>query len=134
MSLEENKQPTIFEKNLERFRLFLEMLKGKPQDIQSKLSMLLEPKEIRTSTRLSQSQIDFCSVSYFLAKQFPFFEPLKDYAEEFATWKISESGLGVDSAIKFTSALASSDLMKNLGINIEKRSLTEKIKGQKTVS
>lgn len=55
------------------------------------------------------------ALSFFAADSFPQFEGLRDFAIEFCECAISKEGLGRDEAIRFTSAISESKLLKSLG-------------------
>ena len=116
-----------FQENLKRFEDFLNIVRGKV-DVKSRLMLLLNPDNIKTSTRLSRSEVDFVALSYFVAEEFPEFEGLKSFAEQFCECAISKDGLGREEAIRFTSAISESKLLKSLGIF--KSEETKTIKGK----
>lgn len=116
-----------FQENLKRFEDFLNVVRGKV-DVKSRLMLLLNPDNIKTSTRLSRSEIDFVALSYFVAEEFPEFEGLKSFAKQFCECAISKEGLGREEAIRFTSAISESKLLKSLGIF--KSEETKAIKGK----
>jgi len=102
-------------KGLEEFEKFLNIARGKV-DVKNRLMLLLNPDNIKTSTRLTKAEMDFVALCYFMDKEFPIFEPLKEYAEEFMTVAISFNGLGREEAIRFTSAVSESKLLEKLNI------------------
>jgi len=104
-----------FQENLKRFEDFLNVVRGKI-DVKSRLMLLLNPDNIKTSTRLSRTEVDFVALSYFVAEEFPEFEGLKSFAAQFCECAISKEGLGREEAIRFTSAISESKLLKSLGI------------------
>lgn len=104
-----------FQENLKRFEDFLNVVRGKI-DIKSRLKLLQDPDNIRTSTRLTAGQIDAASTSFFVAKHFSQFTPLKEFFEEFCHFAISKNGLGREESIRYMSALSESKLLKSLGI------------------
>jgi len=102
-----------WDEKLERFKKFLDILRGKVE-IRSRLAPLLEPSKIQTSTRLSANEVEFVTDSYFFAKCWPEFQPLKDFANEFCYTKISHEGLGRLEAIQFVGAVEQTKLFKAL--------------------
>jgi len=116
-----------FQENLKRFEDFLNVVRGKV-DVKSRLMLLLNPDNIKTSTRLSRTEVDFVALSYFVAEEFPEFEGLKSFATQFCECAISKEGLGREEAIRFTSAISESKLLKSLGIF--KSDETKPIKGK----
>lgn len=91
------------------------LLRGKV-DIKSRLTLLLSPDNIKTSTRLTPAQVRFVSSAHFVAKHFPIFEPLKDFAVEFCETNISLKGLGREEVIRFVGALQESKLLQKIGV------------------
>lgn len=104
-----------FQENLKRFEDFLNVVRGKV-DVKSRLMLLLNPDNIKTSTRLSRTEVDFVALSHFVAQEFPEFEGLREFANQFCECAISKEGLGREEAIRFTSAISESKLLKSLGI------------------
>lgn len=105
-----------FNKFLSYFEKFLNIVRGKV-DVKYRLRLLLDPDNIKTSTRLTKGQIDFCSISSFIADYYPEFEPLKEYAKDhFALWVISQEGLGREEAIKYESAISESKLLQKMSL------------------
>lgn len=102
------------QQSLSRFEQFLNIIRGKA-DVKSRLMLLLNPDKVETSTRLSRSEVDFVSLSLFVAREFPEFEPLKDFAMDFCLANISLQGLGREEAIRFTSALSESKILERMG-------------------
>lgn len=105
------------EKALELFEKFLNIARGKV-DIKYRLRLLLEPDNIRTTTRLTHSQVDFMSLCFFVSDKFKDegFGGLEDYAREFAQANISLHGLGREEAIQYESAIGESKLLSKLNI------------------
>jgi len=85
-------------------------------DIKNRLMLLLNPDNIKTSTRLTRAEVDFVALSFFVADEFPQFRGLRKFAKEFCECAISTDGLGRDEAIRFTSAVSESKLLQRLGI------------------
>jgi len=100
-------------KPLSEFERFLNIVRGKV-DVKSRLMLLLNPDNLKTSTRLTRSEADFIALSFFVADEFPEFKPLASYASEFMAAAISIGGLGREEAIRFTSAISESKLFKSV--------------------
>lgn len=105
------------EEPLNKFERFLNIIRGK-SDVKSRIRLLLDPDKVETSTYLTKAEVDFVSTALFVAEEFPMFEPLGDYAIQYSLVKISEQGHGVESVIRFTSAINESKLLSkfNLGV------------------
>jgi hypothetical protein len=101
--------------DLELFRRFLEICK-KPSDLRKNLEILLEPKNLNTTTIFDDPDETF---SMLFMKVFA-----GHYPETFKSWgkvadiymqlKISEKGIGREQAIKQIAALQESALIKSL--------------------
>jgi len=104
-----------FEEYTERFEKIYSILRGRV-DVKSRLMLLLNPDKIQTSTRLTRAQVQFVALSFSAAEQWEFMEPIKQYAEHFCLTNISLEGKGIESAIRFTGALAESKLLQKIGI------------------
>ena len=100
-------------KALSKFEKFLNIVRGKV-DVKSRLMLLLNPDNLKTSTRLTRTETDFVALSFFVADEFPEFTPLAKYATEFMAAAISIQGLGREEAIRFTSAISESKLFKSV--------------------
>jgi hypothetical protein len=92
-----------FKEKLQRFKLFLDVVKGK-EDIRQKLSFLFQPSNIKTASRLNISQVQFVTDAYTLAEFYPEFIPLRELADNLMESMISHKGLGREEAIKFQQA------------------------------
>lgn len=121
--LEESKEKVIAffrkspDKALSLFEKFLNIARGKV-DIKHRLRLLLQPDNILTTTRLTRSQVDYMSLSFFVAREFPEegFEPLERLATLFGHSAISYDGLGRTEAIQYEGAISESKLLKGLNI------------------
>jgi hypothetical protein len=100
------------ENNLNKFKRFLEIIRGKV-DVRNRLDAILNPTKMETSSRLSEDQIDFVVSANWFAKMWPdLYTPLKDYAEELMPATISLNGKGREEAIKFVGAIEQSNLYR----------------------
>ena len=95
------------------------MVRGKI-DIKSRLMLLANPENIKTSSILSPNQVEFVAGSHYDAKYFEIFEPLKDYSVEFAETAISKRGIGREQSIRFVGAMQESKLLTKMGLIAEK--------------
>jgi hypothetical protein len=110
--------PETFEDKMQRFKTFLDIVKGKVE-IGSRLKPLLNPENLQTTTRLANEEVDFVSDAHWLANQWKVFEPLRDLAHEISETKISEGGKGRQEAISFMGALTEGKLLKGLMLGTE---------------
>jgi len=101
-------------KKLGKLERLLNILKGKV-DPKSNLRLLLDPDKVESSTRLSANQVDFVSLSVFVAREFPEFEPLAEYAFDFCLANISLRGEGRQEAIRLMSAMSESKILSKMG-------------------
>lgn len=107
MTSEKEKSKTLkskFKEKLQELREVLNVLKDK-EDISQKFSFLFDPKNIKTATRLSQSQVEFVADAHTAKTFYEEFNPLKILAVEVSECAISHDGLGRKDAIEY--ALAS---------------------------
>lgn len=102
-----------------RFEKVYAILRGRV-DMKSRLMLLLDPDKVETSTRLSRSQVQFVALSYSAAEQWPFFQPLADFARHLCLTNISLEGKGREESIRFAGALAESKLLQKMGLIKEK--------------
>lgn len=105
------------EKDLSYFEKFLNIVRGKVS-AKHRLRLLLEPDNLRTTTRLTRGERDFVAVSDFVAKKFPEegFKGLKDFATNICEDNISLNGLGRTEAIQYEGAISESKLLSKLNI------------------
>jgi len=125
ITITETEQPQVegapfetFDDKMQRFKTFLDVVKGKV-DLGSKLKPLLNPDNLQTTTRLDSVEVDFVSDAHWLANQWKVFEPLRDLAHEISETKISEGGKGREEAISFMGALTEGKLLKGLMLGAE---------------
>lgn len=95
------------------------LIRGKV-DIKSRLMLLANPDNIKTSTILTPSQVEFVALAHYVSDEFPIFEPLKSYAVEFAETNISKHGTGREQQIRFVGALQESKMLQKMGLITEK--------------
>lgn len=119
--LEEQSLPTeelVSEEELNLVRKLIDMFKGKIE-IGNRLRPLLNPENLQTTTRLSESEVSFVADAHWLANQWKVFEPLRDLANEICETNISAGGKGRQEAINFVSALTEGKLLKSLMFSAE---------------
>lgn len=63
-------------------------------DPRKKYDYLMDPPNIKTSSILSEMQLDSVAECCFLGEQFPSLMPLKEFAVELARWSPSKAGKG----------------------------------------
>ena len=114
------KQQEEFEENISKFQKFLDTVRG-VKDWKSRLNFLLNPDKIETSTNLSQSQVQFVTISLYSEKCFKFFKPLADYAHLFCLVNMSKEGWGVESSIRLNSAISESKFMEKIGLTVPEK-------------
>ena len=108
----------ISDEELNIVRKLLDIFRGKVE-IGNRLRPLLNPENLQTTTRLSDSEVDFVSDAHWLANQWKVFEPLRDLAQEICETNISEAGKGRQEAINFIGALTEGKLLKGLTLSAE---------------
>jgi hypothetical protein len=108
----------LLARKLNLFRQIWDMYKGKVE-IGNRLRPLLNPENLQTMTRLTDSEVDFVSDAHWLANQWKVFEPLRDLAHEICETNISEAGKGRQEAINFIGALTEGKLLKGLTLSAE---------------
>ena len=111
-------QELISEEDLNLVRKLLDIFRGKVE-INNRLRPLLNPENLQTTTRLSDSEVDFVADAHWLANQWKVFEPLRDLAQEICETNISEAGKGRQEAISFMSALTEGKLLKGLMLSAD---------------
>ena len=108
----------ISDEELNIVRKLLDIFRGKVE-IGNRLRPLLNPENLQTTTRLSNSEVDFVADAHWLANQWKVFEPLRDLAQEICETNISEAGKGRQEAINFIGALTEGKLLKGLTLSAE---------------
>ena len=108
----------ITEEELNLIRKLLDIFRGKIE-IGNRLRPLLNPENLQTTTRLTETEADFVADAHWLANQWKVFEPLRDLANEICETNISEGGKGRQEAINFVSALTEGKLLKGLTLSAE---------------
>jgi hypothetical protein len=101
--------------DLELFRRFLEICK-KPTDLRKNLEILLEPKNLNTTTIFDDPDETFSMLFMkVFATHYPdTFKSWGKVADIYMQLKISEKGIGREQAIKQIAALQESALIKSL--------------------
>lgn len=108
------------------FRELIELVKGS-QDVEKRASVILNPKNPSTSTNLSASQIEFVAIAKTLVTDFPEFQGLAEYADEFLLASISKEGWGVDRMIQHEQAISEKRMMQ-LGLKPQEQKGSENVK------
>lgn len=103
----------ISEEDLNLLKRLFDVFRGKVE-IGNRLRPLLNPENLQTTSRLSETQVDFVTDAHWLASQWKVFEPLRDLANELCETNISEGGKGRQEAISFVGALTEGKLIKSL--------------------
>lgn len=93
------------------FKEIVELVKGS-NDIQKRANVILSPKLPQTATNLSSNQVEFIAISYAIVEDFPQFQGLKDYADQFLLTSISKEGWGVDRMIAHEQAINEKRMMQ----------------------
>jgi len=106
-------------KHLSRFHKLINTIRGKA-DIRTRLRAVLNPEKPETSSNLTRNEVDFCTLSYFVAEEFEEFKPLKRYAEKHILFKMSEQGWGVESTIRLEQAINEAKIYRNMSVFPEK--------------
>lgn len=104
-----------FKEKLLQLKQVLNVLRDR-EDISQKLSFLFQPKDIRTASRLSSSQVEFMADSKTAFSFYPEFKPLESLAVEVGFSTISLKGLGRKDAIEFQLASRPSNAPSAVGI------------------
>ena len=104
-----------FKEKLVELREVLNVLRDKT-DIAQKFSMLFQPKDIRTASRLSTSQVEFMADSKTAEQFYKEFNPLSILAVEVGFSSISHNGLGRKDAIDFELASRPTNVPSAVGI------------------
>jgi hypothetical protein len=81
-------KPSIFDRIVEAV---IKRLEG-GDDPRRKYDYLMDPPNIKTSSILSDTQLDGVAESTFLGETFPSLEPLKAFSVELARWSPSKAG------------------------------------------
>lgn len=110
---------------LEELKQVLNVLRDR-EDISQKFSFLFQPKNIKTASRLSTSQVEFLADSHTARKYYKEFEPLKELSIEVAECTVSHRGLGRKDAIEFQLASRPSNAPTAVGILSQTPSKKEK--------
>ena len=88
------------------------------KDIKSRLDYLMKPEFLKTSARLTESQVQAISEMDWLGQNFPTLKPLQELGEALAGWSISLQGKGRDDAISLIMASEHRELLGALGITL----------------
>lgn len=89
------------DKMLKELKKLMAIFKGEPV----KRDMLLNPSNAQTSSFLTASQVSYVQDAFWLAEQYPEFEPLKQDAMQLLLTRLSYEGKGVMSTIDLMKAL-----------------------------
>lgn len=114
-----------FKKKLLELKQVLNVLRDR-EDISQKFSFLFQPKNIKTATRLSSSQVEFVADAHTAKAYYPEFEPLQFLSIEVAECMVSHKGLGRKDAIEFQLASRPSNAPTAVGILSQTPSKKEK--------
>lgn len=93
------------------FREFINLIKGR-EDAQIRPMMILDPKNKLTSSNLSELQVDFVTNSFFIAKYFDEFSPMREYADLYLQVNESKEGWAVQKVIEYEQAVSEKRLMQ----------------------
>lgn len=108
------------EELMNRFMDFYDRIKGR-KDVKSRVSVLLNPENLKTSSILSRGQAEFLAVAHWASgveEWGGIFNGMRDYAKELSECSISVKGEGREQAIRFMGALSEGKILSKLGIGI----------------
>lgn len=88
---------------LEKLREIVDTVKGR-KEIKTRVAVLANPDNLKTMSILKRNQVDFVVDAYWLAKEFPFFKPMRDYADEILETNCSIEGKRSEQVISFVQA------------------------------
>lgn len=114
-----------FKEKLDQLKQILNVLKDK-EDMAQKFSFLFQPRNIKTASRLSTSQVEFLADAHTSRLYYEEFEPLKQLSIEVAESTISHKGLGRKDAIEFQLASRPSNAPTAVGILAQSPSKKDK--------
>jgi hypothetical protein len=112
-----------------QFKEFVDVVRPR-EDPKIRPNLILNPENPLTTSNLSELEIEFITDSYFIAEQFPEFQPLKDYATLYLRACASKNGWAVDKVIEFEQAIGEKRMI-GLGFKNEAQK-PEKIKTNET--
>lgn len=126
------KEAISFKEKIFRLREVIEIVRGK-EDAKLRPNIILNPENPKTTSNLTELQVDFVTNSYFIADYFPEFLPLKQYAGHYLEVNESKEGWAVQKIIEHEQALGEKRMMQ-LGLRPpqQQEGLKEKIKGAST--
>lgn len=104
-----------WKEKLQQFKELLNIIRDR-EDITQKFAFLFDPKNIKTSTRLNASQVEFVADSFTATSYYPEFKPLQDLAKEVSEVMISHKGAGRGEAIDFQKASRPTQTPSQFGI------------------
>lgn len=100
-----------FEQKLAKFQKFLDTVRGK-EEAKLRPNIILKPENPKTTSNLSDLQVDFVTNSFFIADYFPEFEPMRQYATHYLEVNESKDGWAVQKVIEHEQALGEKRMMQ----------------------
>ena len=99
---------------MSRLKELVEIIKNRP-DIKKRISLILNPDNPQSSTKLTNDQVNFIALAHYLGKaKESIFYPLHEFAVEFEKSSLSLNGFGIESAIALEQAINEQKLLKTL--------------------
>ena len=92
----DDKEPFSWEKYIQDILVAVKRRIEGSDDPRRKFDYLMDPANIKTSSILTEMQLDSVAECTWLGETFPSLEPLKDLSVELAKWSPSRTGKGRD--------------------------------------
>jgi hypothetical protein len=94
--MKQDKEPFSWEKYIQDILVAVKRRIEGSDDPRRKFDYLMDPPNIKTSSILTEMQLDSVAESSWLGDSFPSLGPLKDLSVELAEWSPSKTGKGRD--------------------------------------
>lgn len=99
-----SKASEILRERMGDLKTFIDIVRGR-NDIVEQLSVLINPKNPKTSANLSASQTIFVQDALWLGDAYPEFKSMKDDADHLLNVSLSKDGFGVEKTISLAQSM-----------------------------
>lgn len=99
-----SKASVILRERMGDLKTFIDIVRGR-NDVVEQLSVLINPKNPKTSANLSPSQTIFVQDALWLGDAYPEFKSMQDDADNLLNVSLSKDGFGVDKTIALAQSM-----------------------------
>lgn len=114
-----------FQKQLRKLDALLGVLQGRPEGLQSRYQLIMNPQILETASKISRRESAALKFLTYFIRRFPrVFEPdLGVFCEQWLKLKLSEKGWAIEKLIELEGAVEQGRLLRGMTLNVQRPTL-----------